>query len=252
MIYEEIKKDLVEMQRSGVGKNSAWFNAYLIDNIDATHSQVNICLDLKKMHPSEPKRFLDVGSAPFGLPYVLHKRGIFEDVVAFDIDPSRFNGTESLPFQIEQFNVEEPHHDFAEFDIVYFSHIFEHLRLDLIGSMRNLHRLMNDQALLYIETPNGLGIKTFRNVLFKGATTGCASDLYEEWSKLHQLGHMGHVREYGKGELRSFFDQVGFKVLDCGYRGTVPSVSFAKSIVALIQKLIPPFRNDLYFILAKK
>ena len=77
-------------------------------------------------------------------------------------------------------------------------------------------------------------------------------DLFEEWSKLSKLGLMGHVREYGMGELLSFFDKTGFKVLDRGYSGLVSNISAPKAFVAMVQKIIPPLRNDLFFVLSKK
>jgi hypothetical protein len=252
LLKHELSNTVPEILALGVGGNSAWFQHYLTHSLESLQHQVNVCTWLKCMHNGKCESFADIGSAPFALPYVLKKYDIFSDVSAFDIDPSRFDNIDKFSFKIEAVDIEKDIEISRNFDIIYFSHIFEHLRTDLILTMNNLKSLMDQDSLLYIETPNGLGLKTLRNVLAKGVTTGCASDLYEEWSKIHLFGHMGHVREYGKGELLSFFDNLDLRVEATGYSGVIPPVTVPKAIASTIQKICPSLKNDVYFVLSKK
>jgi len=241
-----------DIRRLGVGEGSFWFQSYLDRSIETVGQQAKVCAKLKSMHPRVPTSFADIGSAPFVLPYLLRKHKIFKDVVAFDIDPFRFENVSKFSFPIHELDIEKKLEISRTFDIIYFSHIFEHLRKDLVLTMDNLKSLMDENSLLYIETPNGLGLKTFRNMIQKGATTGCASDLYEEWSKIQLLQHMGHVREYGKGELITFFDKVGLKVETAGYVEKISPTNFTKMMAYALQSSLPFLKNNLYFILSKK
>ena len=73
-------------------------------------------------------------------------------------------------------------------------------------------------------------------LLGQGRGAWCCPNLYEEWEKLQQLGHMGHVREYTHRDVKDFLDKVGF---DC------KGMAFREGGGTAIGQMIFRFRPDL-------
>lgn len=116
--------------------------------------------------------------------------------------------TEKLPF-----------HD-SQFDVVLFNELFEHLRINPIFTMREVHRILKPGGLLFLSTPNLRSLAGLANFLLKNRCYSCEADPYDEFSKLEGLGHMGHVREYTTREITEFLGRIGFEVREIVFRGT--------------------------------
>ncbi|HML27717.1 MAG TPA: class I SAM-dependent methyltransferase [Hyphomicrobium sp.] len=93
------------------------------------------------------------------------------------------------------------------FDAVVMSEVFEHLHVNPIVTMREVLRILKSGGLLYLTTPNGLGLRKICKVAREGKFT----DFYENWSRLETSGEMGHVTEYTPSEIRHFMEQCGFR-----------------------------------------
>ena len=99
-----------------------------------------------------------------------------------DIDPYRFNNIEKTGIALYKVNLDYPSFsDIKEkFDIIYFSHVFEHLRINLIISMKFLKNILKSDGIIYVETPNSYSLIGWYNKLFRGISTGCSNDLFHE------------------------------------------------------------------------
>ncbi len=182
---------------------------------------------------------LNVGGAPFVFEYLIKKARPDLRMVSLDLDPKRFpEAGHVLDVKIAEINIESPDsvaaRTLGQFDCVVFCEVFEHLRSNILKTMSLLRDLVAEGGILYLTTPNGLGLYAIREYL-RGRT---GSDPVKEWSKLTRLGHMGHVREYSRNEVCEVLRHCGF-VLEKGiyrrsrHHGTVRAemMNFAKTAV---------------------
>jgi SAM-dependent methyltransferase len=161
-----------------------------------------------------PRRILNVGAAPFLFEAACRRAGIRADIVSVDLAPERFHDLDrELGVNVAKLDIERATDDeiarLGRFDAIVFSELFEHLRLDLLGTMRRLQRLLEPDGRLYLATPNGGGLKGTKRFLFQGRS---GPDPVSAWSKLERLGHMGHVREYTSREVQSVLKHCGFAI----------------------------------------
>ena len=164
-----------------------------------------------------PKRCLNVGGAPYLFEFALKKQFSDIDVASVDLAPERFpNAAVTVGMRTVRTNIEAGAPDIADkFDLVVFAEIFEHLRIDILGTMARIRDLLADDGLLYLTTPNGLSFDAWRRSLLRGRT---GPSLVDEWSKLSRLGHMGHVREYSATEVEEVLRHCGFVIEDRQFR----------------------------------
>ena len=73
-----------------------------------------------------------------------------------DINPYRYKNIEKTGLEIFKIDVDKPNKDSIkeEFDIIYFSHIFEHLRINIIEKMNFLKSILKNNGLIYLDNPN--------------------------------------------------------------------------------------------------
>jgi hypothetical protein len=165
------------------------------------------------------RRCLNVGGAPFLFEYLLRKHLPYVELVSLDLDPERFPDAPSLlGIEILAIDIETANGDATgaagTFDCVVLCEIFEHFRLDLLGTLARVRSLLAEGGLLYLTTPNGVSLAGLKRVL--GGNTG--PDPLGEWSKLTRLGHMGHVREYSMREVTSILSASGFRIVSRDFR----------------------------------
>lgn len=183
---------------------------------------------------------VDVGSAPYVLSLALARRG--HSVKCVDVEPARFKiknatGIESLRVDIE--NEQIPINDEA-CDIVILNEVFEHLRINPIFTMRELHRILKPNGTMFLSTPNLRSISGIWNFIVHRESYSCARGIYSQYERLNHIGHMGHVREYTTRELTDFVKQIGFKPEEIVYRGfrRLPK-SWMRGIASLKINLAP-------------
>jgi hypothetical protein len=100
--------------------------------------------------------------------------------------------------------------------------------------------------LLFLSTPNLRSLAGLANFLLKNQCYSCEAVLYDEYSKLEHLGHMGHVREYTTREVVEFLTRIGFEIREIVYRGT-----FGKSWADAICRLASPLRPFVTYVGAR-
>jgi SAM-dependent methyltransferase len=198
----------------------------MTDYADQHGSRLAADLDIVQQYCKESDQIVEIGAIPLILTLALKARGY--RVSGIDIDPSRFDGAarehglhllqcdiETQPLPLESKSV----------DVVLFNELFEHLRINPIFTMSEIHRVLRPGGMLLMSTPNLRSLNGLANYLVKGVALSCAEDIYDEYQKLDKLGHMGHVREYTTNEVRTFLTKIGFCVERTIYRGRYDRVS---------------------------
>ena len=194
---------------------------------------------------------VNVGGAPFLFEYLLEKTRADLKLVSLDLNPARFPqapkilGTEVIEMDIENATASAIE-CLGEFECVVFCEIFEHLRINVLRTMRLLSKLMSAEGILYLTMPNGLGRSAWLKFL-QGRT---GPDPVSEWRKLCQIGHMGHVREYSFREIVGVLEECGL-VLERYFfrrqstlRGTFRS-QLRDTAQVLVTNLIPSLGDEI-------
>ena len=207
-------------------------------NYAANHAK-RIALDLEiiEAHADKSNTILEFGSIPLLLTVALKKLGY--KVEGIDLDPGRFSSTISaFDLTVHKCDIEKdrlPLND-ASFDVVIFNELFEHLRINPIFTLREVHRILKPGGTMLLSTPNMRSLRGIFNFLVRNKTT--SASIFQEYSKLETIGHMGHVREYTTREVTDFLSKLGFNVTGMIFRGAYKS-GFSKMACQLRPTLRP-------------
>ncbi len=103
------------------------------------------------------------------------------------------------------FNVEEDEFPFADdsFDIVMFCEMLEHMLMDPMHTLRQIHRVLKPNGVMVLTTPN---VARLNNVL--ALVNG--ANIYDPYSGYGPYGR--HNREYTRHELHRLLEFAGFDV----------------------------------------
>lgn len=157
---------------------------------------------------------LEIGSFPLHLTYCLTRLGY--NIVGLDIDPDRakhfITNKELTVIKCDIEKEKLPFEDGA-FENILFLEILEHLRIDPLFTLREINRVLAKNGTMILSTPNLYSLKKIIN-FNRGRGF---NNPYEQYIKLHELGHMGHIREYSTSEVQQFLENTGFKVIKTNY-----------------------------------
>jgi methyltransferase family protein len=204
------------------------------------------------------EKCLNIGGAPFLFEYLMSQAVPHIQLVSLDLDAQRFPnvneifGVQIVDSDIEQMKIQNGN-SLGQFPCVVFCEIFEHLRIDLLGTVETVSGLLADDGVLYLTMPNGLGMSALHRMLTEGRT---GPDPVAEWRKLSLIGHMGHVREYSARELHDVLEACGLSVDRCffrrqsTFRGTVKSR--IRESAQLLATLLLPSLGDEIVVVARK
>jgi SAM-dependent methyltransferase len=212
-----------------------WHTAYV-----ANH-RMRIAHDLDIIVREIPvtNAILECGSIPLFLTAALTKHGY--KVTGCDIAPERYSSSiDSTGLNVVKCNIETEKLPFENdsFDAAIFNELFEHLRIDPIHTLTELLRVIRPNGILTLSTPNLKSLGGIRNFLFKDRAYSCSADIYAEYKKLADVGHMGHVREYTPTEVVEFLQRIGFEVTAIIFRGEYTNM-VARSAIRLVPSLSP-------------
>ena len=188
-------------------------------------------------------RILDIGGAPYYTDAVLSK--MTTNLQILDIDPSRFHGVaERYCLNIKKCNIEKEKIDSVKdnFDGIILAEVFEHLRVDLNETTREIHRVLRPGGWFYLSTPNFLSLGRSIKLLKEGKT----SPIFPAYEKLRDVGHMGHTREYTKNDICEFLQLHGFEIERVIYRGLGYN-----TLARAIKRAFPSLR-DWFGVVARK
>jgi SAM-dependent methyltransferase len=162
------------------------------------------------------KAILELGSSPYFLSVCLHrmcagtlKRGNY-------FGPDATHGTDTLvhqdtgervEFAYEAFNIETDAFPYADesFDAVIFSELIEHLGVNPVRALAEIHRVLRPGGIVIVTTPNSISLERFRNFVDAGSL------MEERYSPLFGYGAR-HNREYHPRELRELLEATGFVI----------------------------------------
>ena len=192
-------------------------------------------------------RVLEYGAVPLLMTGALADSDL--ELSAVDVAPERFaDSIETLGLDVAKCDVErEPvPFDSASFDVVVFNELFEHLRINPIFTLREVHRVLRPGGMLMLSTPNLRSYRGLLNLVVRNQAHAASGDVYRQYEKLETLGHMGHVREYTTREVREFLERCGFVAETLIYRG-----GHGRGLVGLAERLVPKFR-PFFSVLARR
>lgn len=224
--------------------NNEWAKKYI-----ETH-QLRCLDDVKNIQKLNGNSILNIGGAPYIFEALALSR--FKSITSLDLEPSRHKEViNNLGLKVLAIDIENPESrsnvSFADFDVVVLCEVLEHMRMDLIGTLRHLKTQMRSDSFLYLTTPNFFFFRRFFKLMVTGRS---GPSLVEEWGKLEKLGHMGHVREYSKKELLELFRYTDFNVESVQLRNR--SSTITKTAKGLLPSLVFTFFEKWFDLFAQE
>jgi SAM-dependent methyltransferase len=161
-------------------------------------------------------RALELGANPYFLTWILHEftslnlslanffggeRGQLSQMLSFEDDGSLVE----LEMVSELFNMEEDRFPYKDqsFDLVLFCEIIEHLLMNPLHALLEIRRVLRDNGVLVITTPNAVRLENVFAML-------AGTNIYDPYSGFGPYGR--HNREYIRVELRRLVEFAGFDV----------------------------------------
>ncbi len=187
-----------------------WSRRYLKNHQQRYESDLRL---IRRFYQGGP--VLEIGAAPCQLTVVLQNLGY--PLQAVDLNPDRFLPIirkYALPVIKCDIEREPLPFESARFSFILLNEIFEHLRIDPIATLAEVHRVLRPGGSLVLSTPNLYSLKSIASFL-RGRGF---DDPYQEFQKLHSLGHMGHVRVYTAHQIERFLAAAGFRSIEVRYR----------------------------------
>lgn len=208
------------------------------------YHQERLALDLDWLSSSleRSSRILEVGGFPFFLTSALLDRGYRLEVID-KLSDLAATLTQSHGLKVTECDIEREKLPFADgsFDDILFNEVFEHMRLDLVGTMEEVFRVLRPKGRLWLSTPNLGSLRGIINLLLKNESWAVVGDgVYAQYMHLRKTGWMGHVREYTSKEVVDFLLAIGFKLEVLVYRGGYTN-PLAQGLSTLIPRLNPYF-----------
>jgi SAM-dependent methyltransferase len=110
-------------------------------------------------------------------------------------------------FEYEAFNIETDDFPYPDesFDVVVFSELIEHMGVNPVRALSEIHRVLRPGGVVVVTTPNALSLERFATFLRGG------SQMVDRYSPLFGYGAR-HNREYNPQELRDLLEGTGFTV----------------------------------------
>jgi len=165
----------------------------------------------------ETGRCLELGSNPYFTTWLLDnytgldltlanyygERGEAQETVSFL--PPGASERVKIGRRCATFNVEEDPfpHPTDSFDVVLFCEMIEHMLMDPMATLRQIHRVLKPGGTLILTTPNVARIDNVLRLLH-------GANLYDPYSGYGPYGR--HNREYTRHELHRLLDFAGFEV----------------------------------------
>jgi SAM-dependent methyltransferase len=161
-------------------------------------------------------RVLELGSAPFFTSIALDREWPGKVTRANYQGTTDTHGSQSLinleggppkVYEYDLFNIEVDEFPYPDgtFDVVLFSELIEHLGLNPVWALSEIHRVLKPGGHVVVTTPNALSLERLETYLTGG------SQMVDKYMPLLGYGAR-HNREYQPAELREVLESTGFDV----------------------------------------
>ena len=204
-----------------------------------------------------PEKILNIGGAPYIFEAMAKTKGLVVD--SLDLDPDRHEDViKTLNLNVEKIDIEDADERIRvridDYDVLVLAEVLEHMRTDIIGTLKFLRDGLREEGYLYLTTPNFFYLSVFIDRIRTGRS---GPGVMHEWSKLKRLGHMGHVREYSRAELVELFNGVGFEIVDIKHRNEKNLTNeqhgmFVRICCRALERIFNRFAKELVFVLQKR
>jgi len=191
---------------------------------------------------------LEIGSYPYHLTFCLKSLGY--PIIGLDLNPKRgedFIRKHNLIIKKCDIEKQKIPFDDGRFELVLFNEILEHLRIDPISTLKEVNRIIKPNGIMVLTTPN---LYSLRKIILFNLGNGF-NDPYEEFEKLHTIGHMGHIREYSSKEVKKLLEKTGFNIINVRYKTYHNVKRKPAPIINLFYYFFPKWR-PLQIIISKK
>lgn len=238
-LYDEV----IQQIQPDVSQLDEWFTRYARQHRNRIAFDIGYAQDYLK----NGAKVLEIGSVPLLLTGALARMEFA--ITGADLAPERFQaGIDRLGLSVVKCNIETEKLPFPDeaFDAVIFNEVFEHLRINPVFTLQEVHRVTRPGGRLLLSTPNLKSLRGIIHYVFRNKAYSCCANMYNEYQKLETIGHMGHVREYTAREIEEFLEQIGFGVDEVVFRG--PYHTRIEKAAAMVFAQLGPFMS----IVAKK
>ena len=181
-------------------------------------------------------KILEIGANPYHLTTMLKDAGY--TIVGIDMEPDKKNFfIKKYDLKIFKCNIETEKlpFDSNEFDFIFFTEVFEHLRINPLFALKEIHRVMKPNGILLFSTPNLYSLGKVISYL-RGNSFNDAIDVIET---LYFKGYCTHFREYSSKELKGLLVRNGFNVIDIVFRNYDERPGTTNKIFYSINRLFP-------------
>lgn len=204
------------------------------------HSE-RLALDLEWASRSMKRdaAILEIGGYPFFLTCALTDHGYNARAVDRSI-PAVVRLAKSVGVAATSCDIEIQQLPFSSdfFDEVLVNEVFEHLRVDIIFTFKEVHRVLRPGGRLWLSTPNLRSLRGIANFLLRSEAWSVSGEgLYAQYHQLRTQGWMGHVREYTSKEVTDFLREIGFRIDAIVYRG-----SYRNHLARGASRVVPSLR----------
>ena len=146
------------------------------------------------------------------------------------------DGTRTKTYEYDLFNIETDEFPYPDgtFDVVLFSELIEHLAINPVWALAEIHRVLKHDGGLIVTTPNALSIERLEALV-----TGWRPDV-DRYNPVFGYGAR-HNREFAAWELKLLLEETGFDIETVLVRDLPNTTARARLRRALLRGLLRPF-----------
>jgi SAM-dependent methyltransferase len=161
-------------------------------------------------------KLLEIGANPYFLTVLIRKQKKFDcslvnyfgetcSISSQHIENRKYG--ENFDFNFQNINIEKEALPFPDkyFDVIIYGEVIEHLTENPIYSLYNIHRVLKEDGILIISTPNVFRYQNLKKFLIDKKIS-----IYDPYSSYGIYGR--HNREYSMYELQDILEKTGFSI----------------------------------------